>query len=66
MQILKPSQKKYMVANQTITNHILKHTKSIQTVDMVTRLCVVMIINTRNQYKFTEVKKPFTNSWKQC
>ena len=57
---------KYMVANQKITNHILKHTKSIQTVDTVTRLCVVMIINTRNQYKFTEVKKPFTNSWKQC
>ena len=51
---------------QPMTNHLLKLIRSIQTVVMDTRSFVVMMINTQNQYKFTEVKKLFTNSWKPC
>ena len=56
----------YMDVNPTMINHLLKLIRSIQTVVMDTRLFVVMMINTRNQYKFTEVKKPSTNLWKLC
>ena len=47
-------------------NHILKLIKSMQTVVMVIKSYVVMMINTANQFIFIEVKMLYTNLWKKC
>ena len=46
-----------------MTNHMLKLTKIIKTVVTDTKSFAVMIINTQNQYKHTEVTMLFINSW---
>ena len=57
---------KIQFVSLTIINHILKLIKSIQTVHMVIKSYVVMITNTANQFRFTEVKMLYTNLWKKC
>ena len=47
-------------------NHILKLTKSILVVDMVTRLFVVVMINTANQLRSTGERMLSTNLWNKC
>ena len=64
MLILKLSQKKYKDVSQTMKNHKQKLIKSTQIVDMGIRSSVVMMTNTVNQYRSTEVKMLFINSWK--
>ena len=64
MLIFKLSQKKYKDVNPTMINHILKLIKIIKTVDMGIRSSVVMMTNTVNQYRSTEVKMLFINSWR--
>ena len=57
---------KIMDVNPIMINHTQRLIRSTQTVVMDVRSFVVMMINIVNQYKFTEVKKPFTNLWKLC
>ena len=66
MLILKLLQKEYTDVSQTMKNHTQKLIKSTQIVDMGIRLSVVMMTNTVNQYRYTEVKMLFTNSWRIC
>ena len=58
--------RKWIHVNRVIKNRIQKLIKSILIVDTVTRSSVVMMINTANQYRYTEVKMLFTNSWRIC
>ena len=51
---------------QALISLILKLTKNIQVVDMVTRLFVVIMINTANQLRSAEEKMLSTNSWNKC
>ena len=55
-----------MVVSQTMKNHTQKLIKSTQIVVMGIRSSVVMIINTADQYRYTEAKMLFTNSWRIC
>ena len=55
-----------MFVSHTMIIYTLKLIKNIQTVHLVIKLCVVKMINTANQFKFTEVKMLYTNLWKQC
>ena len=48
------------------TRHTPKHTKDIQTVDMVIKLFAVMMISIQNQYNYIVVKRLYTNSCKIC
>ena len=57
---------KYMDVSQTMKNYTQKLIKSTQIVDMGIRSSVVMMTNTVNQYRSTEVKMLFINSWKIC
>ena len=63
---LKLLQKKHKDVNQTMTNHIPKPIKNILTVDMGIKWFVVMITNTRNQFRSIEAKMLFTNLWNKC
>ena len=55
-----------MVVNAMMANHTQRLIRSIQTVVMDIRSSVVMTINTQNQNKYTEEKKPCLDSWKPC
>ena len=66
MLILKLLQKKYKDVSQTMKNHTQKLIKSTQIVDTGIRSSVVMMTNTVNQYRSTEVKMLFINSWRIC
>ena len=57
---------KYKDVSQTMKNHTQKLIKSTQIVGMGIRSSVVMMPNTVNQYRSTEVKMLFINSWKIC
>ena len=63
---LKLSQKKYKDVSQTMKNHTQKLIKNTQIVDMGIRSSVVMMTNTVNHYRSTEVKMLFINSWRIC
>ena len=64
MPILKLSQKRCKVVDQTITNHTPKPIKLMKTVAMDTKSSVATKANIVNQSKRIRVKTPFTNSWK--
>ena len=55
-----------MAVSQTMIIHTLKLIKNIQFVHMVIKLCVVMMINTANQFKFIEDLMLLINLWKKC
>ena len=66
MPISRLSRKRYKVVDRMITNHTLKPIKIMNNMAMDIRSYVAAKINIVNQFKDTEVKIPFSNSWKRC
>ena len=57
---------KYIDVRKIMINHTLKCIKNILIVAMVIKLFVVMMINTANLFRYIEVKKLYTNLWKNA
>ena len=64
IQTLNRLQKRFKVVTLTLINHTQKPIRLMKTVVMDTKSYVAMMINIVNQFKPTEVKRSFTNSWK--